>query len=172
MIKPNFESSPDVGACCEYLRHNCQRGLITYEVISRITKRDLAGKDRHILSSARRRLEREGLLFVTETGKGVRLATASQAARLSTEVPIIKTRRVVKNARKRQQSVNVQALSDEERAAFYVGRAVLGAIGQAASRAFTNRIREESKSSDGVLPIKKTLEMFSKAGSRSSKQLQ
>lgn len=170
--KPNFEASPDVEVCADFLRHNKSRGLIDYAQIGRATNRDVAGRDRHILASARRILEREGIIFVTETGKGLRLATASQVAKLSTEAPILKTRRIAKTAKKRQASVNVQALSDEERAAFYVGRAVLGAIGLAASKAFTNRIAKEGEKADGVLPIQKTIEMFSKLRPRRSKELQ
>lgn len=160
--KPRFEASPDVEACCEYLRHNRDRGLIAYDALSRVTKRDISGKDRHILASARRILEREGTIFVVETGKGLRKASASEIAKLSTTAPILKTRRIAKQARKRQSVVNVQEMSDEDRAAFYIGRAVLGAIGQAASRAFTNRVKEASENADAPIPIQKTLEMFNK----------
>lgn len=164
--KPRFETSPDVEACAEYLRHNKDRGLIEYSAIGRIIKRDVTGKDRYILAGARRILEKQGIVFVVETGKGIRLASASQVAKLSTDVPITKTRRTVKAAQKRQRAVNVQELSEEERAAFYIGRAVLGAIGLAASRAFTNRVTEAQKQSDGPIPIKKTLELFRKVRPR------
>jgi hypothetical protein len=158
--KPRFEASPDVETCVACLRKHNNTDIITYSALSSATGRDIGGRDRHILQSARKRLERESIVFVVETGKGVRRATDSQIATLSTEVPIDKTRRIGKTAKKRQRAVNVQNLSQEQRATFYVGRAILGTIEQATRKAFRTRLRPAVNASDGPLPIKQTLEMF------------
>ena|GEM_PF-5917361 len=160
--KPRFESSADVEKCVSYLRKNKNDGLLSYADLSKVTGRDIVGKDRYILTSARRILERDGLMFATQTGKGVILASDAQKAELSTDGAIIKTRRIARVARKRQRSVNIQSLTDEQRMAFWVGSAILGAIDQAASRAFKNRVEEVSNASDARIPLSKTLELFSK----------
>lgn len=158
--KPRFEASTDAETCAEYLRKHQADGLIRYTALSQATGRDIAGSDRHILQSARRILEREGIVFVVETGRGVIRASDQQVATLSTDVPIAKTRRITRIARKRQRVVNVQNLSDEQRAAFYIGRAVLGAIEQAARKAFRNQLKPAINATDGPLPLSKTLELF------------
>jgi hypothetical protein len=169
MRKPNFQASADVEKCCEYLRAHRAQDLILYSSISAEIGRDIDGRDRHILVSARRILERENVVFVVETGRGIRLATDSQVAVLSTDAPIIKTKRIARVARKRQRAVNVQNLSASEREAFYIGRAVLGAIEQATRKAFRNKLEGASNTSDGPLPIDQTLEMFRKLRPRANR---
>lgn len=159
-MKPRFETSPDIDACVAYLRKHEARPLIEYAELSEAIKRDIAGRDRHILQSARRRLEKEGIVFVVATGKGVRRATDAQVAILATDTPIRKTKRITKTAHKRQRTVNVQNLSQEQLAAFYVGRAVLGAIEQATRKAFRTKIINATNTESGPLPLKETLEMF------------
>lgn len=160
--KPRFSASPDVDTCVEFLRQHHPKGLITYAAIATATGRDVVGDDRYILASARRRLEREGIVFVVETGKGIKRATDAQLASLSTDAPISRTRRIAKTAKKRQRAVNVQNLSANERAAFYVGRAVLGAIEQATRKAFRNRLAPAANTSGEPIPIKQTMELFKK----------
>lgn len=163
MTKPRFEASPDVEACADYLRANKDRELITYGAIAEATGReDITGKSRHILASARRILEREGILFVVETGQGLKRASDAQVATLATHEPIIKTRRIAKKAKKRQSAVNVQNLTGEQRMAFWIGSAILGAIDQAASRAFKNRMKDAADKTDGPIPMKQTLDLFKK----------
>lgn len=163
MTKPRFEASPDVEACADFLRENKDRDLISYAALAEATGReDIAGKSRHILASARRILEREGILFVVETGVGLKRASDAQVATLATSEPIIKTRRIAKKAKKRQSAVNVQNLTGEQRMAFWIGSAILGAIDQAASRAFKNRVTAAADKADGAIPMKQTLDLFRK----------
>lgn len=159
--KPRFSASPDVDTCAEFLRQHQGKELITYAAIATATGRDIAGDDRYILQSARRRLEREGIIFVVETGKGIRRAKDAEIATLSTDAPISRTRKIAKTAKKRQRAVNVQNLSNEQRAAFYVGRAVLGAIEQATRKAFSNQVRAANTTGE-PMPIKQTMELFKK----------
>lgn len=160
--KPRFSASPDVDTCVEFLRQHRDKGLITYAAIATATGRDVTGGDRYILQSARRRLEREGTIFVVDTGKGLRRATDDQLATLSTDAPISRTRRIAKVARKRQRAVNVQNLSAEQRATFYVGRAVLGAIEQATRKALRNQLQPIANTNGEPIPIKQTMELFKK----------
>lgn len=160
--KPRFEASTDVETCTDYLRKHHADGIITYAAMSQATGRDIAGRDRHILQSARRRLERESIVFVVETGQGISRASDQQVATLSTDVPIAKTKSITRTARKRQRAVNVQNLTDDQRAAFYVGRAVLGAIEQATRKAFRNALSPAVNTTGGPLPIQRTMELFNK----------
>ena len=74
------------------------------------------GRDRYVLQSAARRLEREGIVFVVTTGVGVSRANNGQIAALATDVPIEKIKRASRRARRRQQIVNIQELSADDRA--------------------------------------------------------
>jgi hypothetical protein len=140
MDKPRFEASADVEKCYDYLK---ARQEATYRELSKFLGRDIAGRDRHIMESARRKLERIGIVFAVQTGVGLKRASHAQVATLATDTPIRKIKRAVKRSKKREKIVDVQQLSGDERAAFYVGRAVLGAVEQGVRRAFRNKIKEE-----------------------------
>src|SRR5262249_33659713 len=144
-----FEMSQDIEACCEFLR---SRHRASYQDISTHLGRDVRGRDRYILLAARRKLERKGIVFVVETGIGIVRATHPQIAQLSTKQPIDKIGRVTRRAKKREQLVDIQQLSDEQRLAFNVGRAVLGAIEQAVRVAFRNEAKREVQKEDGPIP--------------------
>jgi hypothetical protein len=131
MSKPSFEVSADVEKCYDYLK---PRQEATYRELSQFLGRDIKGRDRYVLESARRKLERIGIVFVIETGVGLKRANHAQVAALSTDMPIKKIRRAIKRAGKREKIVDVQ-LSEDDRAAFYIGRAVLGAVSQSVRRA-------------------------------------
>lgn len=159
MLKPRFEVSTDTEKCCDFLR---TRQQATYLEISQHLGRDVRKRDRYVLEAARRKLEREGIVFVVQTCIGVIRASDAQVAQLSTDVPIGKIGRTIKRAKKRERVVNLQNLTAEERAAFYVGRAVLGAMSQADRLAFRNLLRKEADNTDGPVPIERTIELFSK----------
>ena len=110
--------------------------------------RRLDGADRHVLVGARRILENRGTIFVVERGVGLVRANNGQVAVLSTTTPIDKIKRVIKRAKKREQHVNVQALSADERLAFYVGRSVIAAIGKTTLRSFRNQIAQQIKENE------------------------
>jgi hypothetical protein len=144
-MKPSFEANPDVEKCVEYLmRHD----RVSYNELSAHLGRKINGRDRYILIAARRRLERKGILFVVEWGVGLVRATNRQVARLSTDVPIGRIRRIAHKAKKREVHVNVQGLSEDERLAFYVGRVVVNAIGKSTLKSFRSQIKSEIEKHD------------------------
>ena len=140
--KPSFEANPDVDRCIDYLRRHDR---VSYEELSRYLGRVINGRDRYILQSARRRLERQGTFFVVEHGVGLVRATNKQVASLATDDPIGRIKRIAGKAKRREVHVNVQALSEDERLAFYVGRVVIDAIGKNTLKSFRSQIREEIK---------------------------
>ena len=159
MRKPNFETSSDTAKCVDYLRG---RSRVPYHEISQYLGRDVQRRDRHVLENARRKLERESIVFVVETGVGLVRAVDSQIAMLSTSLPIEKIRRTTHRAQKRERVVNTQALTEDERAAFYVGRAILGAIRQATREAFRHQINGAVVTNPEPLSLEQTLSLFSK----------
>ena len=159
MRKPNFEASEDTTRCVDYLRG---RSRATYHEISQHLGRDVQRRDRHVLENARRKLEREGVVFVVETGVGLVRATDAQVATISTSLPIEKIRRTTHRAQKREPLVNIQKLTADERAAFYVGKAVLGAIQQATREAFRNQLIGAVNVSQEPISLDATLNLFSK----------
>ena len=99
---------------------------------------------------------------MVRTGIGVERANHAQVAALATDAPISKIRRAVRRSGKRQKIVNVQDLSEDQRLAFYVGRAVLGAIGQAVRDSFKNKVAKATNVDDPPLSVKDTLALFAK----------
>jgi predicted ATP-grasp superfamily ATP-dependent carboligase len=147
-VKPSFEMSSDVEKCCAYLE---SRDCATYAEISSHLGRRVNGRDRYILESARRHLEKHGIIFVTERGIGLVRANSEQLAKLSTTNPINKIRRATRRAEKRQAHVNVQELTEDERLAFYVGRAVINTIGKNTLKSFRTQIKKEIEKSGGEM---------------------
>ncbi len=160
MTKPMFEISPDVLHLIEYLRSKSRAG---YTELSRLVKRDLQGRDRYVLESARKVLKKDGIVFVVERGIGLVRATHPQMASLSTTNAIVKTKRHMRRAKQIEDIVNVQSLSDDERLEFNVGRAVVGAIRQSVRTAFRNEARRAvMENNSEPIPVKQTLDLFNK----------
>jgi hypothetical protein len=146
MPQPSFELSRDVERLIDFLS-DTQRA--SYVQMSNLTGRKIAGRDRHVLTSARRVLEKTGIFFAVERGVGVVRATNGQVATLSTTHPVDRIRRTTRVAQKRQVHVNIQNLSSEERLAFDIGRSVISAIKQNASRATRSLLAKEIQKNDG-----------------------
>lgn len=159
MATARFETSADIEKCTSYLR---SRSHASYKELSQHLNRDIQGKDRYVLVSARHKLEREGIVFVIRTGIGVERANHSQVAKLATDEPLSKIKRVTRRANRRQKIVNVQGLTADEREAFYVGRAVLGAISQGLRDAFRNKVAKVTRDNadNGPLDVKETIALF------------
>jgi hypothetical protein len=150
-MKPSFELSPDVAKLVAFLT---DRQKATYGEMSDLTGRQINGRDRYVLISARRVLEAKKIYFAVDRGIGLTRATTSQVAILSTSHPITKMRRIERVARRRQAHVNTQELTDEDRLAFDIGRSVLAAIRNDTSKSLRARLaREIAKNDGGVVSI-------------------
>jgi len=148
-MKSIFEASTDTQKCCDFL---ADKDRVSYNEISRHLGRKINGRDRYVLESARRRLEKQqGVVFVVERGVGLVKANNGQKASLSTAHPIGKIKRMTRKAEHRQRLVNVQELSADERLAFAIGRVVLNAVGKTTLRSFRNKIAKEIEARDGEL---------------------
>lgn len=152
--KPTLEVSADVERVEAFLEG---RPRATYAEISRHVGRVVNGADRYVLESARRRLERRGIIFAVQRGVGLVRASNGQVAQLSTTQPIGKIARIRRRAKRREQHVDVQQLTADERLAFAVGRVVLHAIGQNTLRSFRSKIAKEIEQRDGELVGVQTL---------------
>ena len=137
-MKPMFEASPDTDLLVAFLRH---RQDATHEQMGTLLGREINGRDRHILTSARRQLEREGRGFVAVRGWGIRRATNGQLAKLSTDIPQSKAKRSFRRANRRGLHVNIQDLTANERLAFYGGVVINNLLLQNLSRKSKNRVQ-------------------------------
>lgn len=157
-MKPSFEVHPDIEKLAAFL---AERKSATYDEMSKLTGRDISGRDRHVLTGARRQLERQrGIVFATERGTGVVRASNGQVARLSTTEPIKKISRTTKRAEKRQAYVNVQLLTSDERLKFSVERSVLIAIRKSTAKSLRTRLAKEiEKQDDGIVTIDTVLSL-------------
>jgi hypothetical protein len=146
-MKPTLELSADTQRLIDFL---VSRDRATYAEMSSATGRNIEGRDRYVLSSARRVLEKQrGIVFAAERGVGVVRATNTQVATLATIHPINRIRRATSVAQKRQEQVNIQALTADDRLAFDIGRSVISAIRSNTSQSLRTRLREEIERRDG-----------------------
>lgn len=140
-----FELSRDVEKLSDFLE---KRTSASYDEISKLLDRDVL-KARHILSSARRRMERAGIYFLAERGVGLVRASNANVASLATAVPIKKVGRLVRRAEKREMHVNTQDLSADDRLAFAIGRTVVRTMKDTVSRSMRAKIAKEIEKNDG-----------------------
>jgi hypothetical protein len=140
-MKPSFEVSTDTEKLVTFLEN---RDRASYEEMNRVTGRTLNGPHRYILTTALKLLQRDQQkVFVNEWGVGVVRATNRQVASLSTDHVIRRTRNVVKKGRKLQPIVNTQDLTDDERHAFFIGRAVIQVMDNTLGRKMRSKIADE-----------------------------
>jgi hypothetical protein len=158
-MKPSFEVSPDVRKLAEFLRE-CEKA--SYAEMNRRTGRNINGADRYVLYGALRRLQREhDLVFVVERGVGITRATNGQVASLSTDHIIRKTGRVIRRGRKLQPIVDTQALNNDQRDAFFIGRAVTQMLDATVGKKMRSKIADEIKDRGGeAVDIKDVVALF------------
>jgi hypothetical protein len=160
MTKPTFEVHPDVLRLERYLG---DRDRASYNEMSGEVGRMIRGRDRHILYAATRRLLRDrGIVFVTERNWGVVRATNGQVARLGTDAVIRKTGRAVRRSKKLHPLVNTQDLSDYERDAFWIGKAVVQGLDVMVGRKMRSKIAEEIREQREETDIKDLVALFSR----------
>ena len=160
-MKPSFEVSPDVRKLAEFLR---DREKASYAEMNPRTGRNINGTDRYVLYGALRHLQREHeIVFVVERGIGITRATNGQVAALSTDHTIRKTGRVIRRGRKMQPIVDSQALTSDQRDAFFIGRCVLQMLDVTVGRKMRSKIADEIKDRGGeAVDIKDVIGLFQK----------
>jgi hypothetical protein len=153
--KPSFQANPDAAKLANYLR---DRNRASYFEMSAAVSRDIQNRDRYVLTGARRILEREGIIFVVERGVGLIRADDAQIAVLSASHPLGKIKRVTQVAQRRQDFVNIQGLTAEQRTDWDVSRSLLSIIRLHSSRAFRNKVEKVVLEQDGGMVDPSTLE--------------
>ena len=158
-MKPSFEVSPDVRKLAEYLR---EREKASYAEMNRRTGRNINGTDRYVLYGALRHLQREHeIVFVVERGIGITRATNGQVASLSTDHVIRKSGRAIRRGRKMQPIVDSQALTSDQRDAFFIGRAMTQMLDATVGRKMRSKIADEIKDREGeAVDIKDVVALF------------
>jgi hypothetical protein len=157
-MKPSFEVSPDVRKLAEFLR---EREKASYAEMNRRTGRNINGTDRYVLYGALRHLQRDEIVFVVERGVGITRATNGQVASLSTDHVIRKTGRAVRRGRKLQPIVDSQALTSDQRDAFFIGRCVLQMLDATVGRKMRTKIADEIKDRQGeAVDIRDVVALF------------
>lgn len=159
MRKPSFEASSDTLRCMDFLR---SRQRASYLEISQHLGRDVRKRDRYVLESARKQLEREGIIFVIERNVGLSRANSEQIATLATVIPMERIKSVTHKAKKREKAVNVQELSSEARARFYIGGAVLGMIEMMNGKAAKKEVEKVVNAVSEPISLEETISLFSK----------
>lgn len=159
-MKPSFEISTDVRKLIEFL---LQRDMASYTEMSRLVNRELQGRERHVLESAKRAIQREhGIVFVAVRGLGIKRASNVQIASMATDHVHRKTKRTLNRAKKLDTLVNPQAMSNDARDNFYGGRMVNQALGYTLSRKFRSKIDKELADRGEQTDLTDVIALFSK----------
>lgn len=138
--------------------------FIAYTTLSKHIGRDVQGKARHYLSSARKQVLRsKGLVFrpdEVDKIRGLRCLTDSQKANLS--VPVIESirRKARKTMREMASVKHFDSMSQHDQIAHNVGVSLLGAINQAGKRSNRKKLEDAVEAASKKMPFIKTLEIF------------
>lgn len=136
--------------------------IITYDEMSELIGRDVRGGSRHVLEAARRWARRERIIFGAVTGIGIKRLDDAGKVRVGSGM-MDKIRRTSRRAAQTLAAVeDFGALPNEMKVQHNMSLSIYGIIQQATSSKMQNRISERVDGAEnGVLAIKKSLELFS-----------
>ena len=161
--RPTFSMSADTRAAFDLLASAKVGGTVTYDDLAAVTRRDVRGDDRYVVASARRALEREGVIFGVLHGVGLkRLTDAEILADAERAYPRI--RRASRRAALRALSIeNFDALSAEDKSRHNAMVSVFGAVAAMTDYRSIKKIEQRvSAESKQTLSLGDTLEAFRK----------
>ena len=155
---PRFQLSVDVQILAEMLRATAVGEIVSYAVMSAKIKRDVQGKARHILASARRMVLRDAIVFDAVTGVGVKRLSDSECVQTWPKT-LKHVGRSVRRASRIIACAKYEGLSNADRVQHNGGLAVMGTFGHMAKPVHVKSLESRA---GGLEPIalSDTLEMF------------
>ena len=141
-IRLSGRAAADSVACYEILS-GAERGqIITYEELSEACKRDIQ-KHRGGLISARRRLEREGLVFQTLIGVGLRIMEPGEHVHAA-QAAVTGIRRKAKRSLRRASHAQVSEMDMDQRVTHAAMSAVLADTARGTGRTAINTRKQQA----------------------------
>jgi len=164
-VKKNsaFVASIDMLKLCELMEAVPELGPLSYETMSDAIGRDVRNGARHIMESARRRVQEQyGIVFICDRTKGLRRLANEEIAPHASEEGTGKIRRTAHRSIKQIEAADYDKLSNDQRIAHNVARSWLGALHLSAKPNQRKEIERRVAEAHESLPFAKTLEAFKK----------
>lgn len=147
----------DIQILSDFLRK--QAGEVSYEAMSDILGRDVRNGAWAVLAGARRVLLREGIVFGTIRGVGIKCLTDEEIVGTG-HAAIRKTRRATRRAINTLACADYDKLTNEARIKHNTYASLLGALNAVTKEPQVRKIEASVKSAQAKLPLAKTLDVF------------
>lgn len=157
------ELSVDTIALRDRLKTAQAGEVITYESLSELIGRNVQGKARSNLNSARRQLLRDpGLVFDVIINEGLKLLSDSEVVQVVPERGRSRIRSECRRVSKSIDTVEFEKLNGADKVKTLAARSVFGALAMVAKETSATKIEEHvaGMSTKATLPTAKALELF------------
>jgi hypothetical protein len=154
------EMSADSRAVFQRLM-KCQVGdIVTYKELTTLTRRDVQGDDRYVLSTAVNACLREGLVFDCVRTEGVKRLADSEIVSASTDA-LPRIRRIARKATRKLAAVgNFDALPNDAKTQHNVFMSIFGAMAHMSTNSAIGKVESKVREASQSLAIANTLDAF------------
>lgn len=154
------DMSADARAVYDRLQAARVGDVISYAALETLTRREIQGKDRYVLSTAIRACLRDGIAFGTVRKIGMkRLADAEVVTDASSAIPRI--RRLARNASRKMVAISdFDSLPNEAKVRHNAVLSIFGVITQMATERSVARIEKKVAKANQTLAMAATLDAF------------
>jgi hypothetical protein len=154
------EAAEDTQFLCRMLRDVPIGGEVTHQAMSEAIGRDVQGNARYVVSSARRILEREGIVFGALAGVGLRRLDDVGKIGVSDD-GLSRIRRMAKHRRRVLDTVTAyDELAPEAQAKLNMARSVFGAIGLMTGSTSIRKLESAVAEKHAELAAREALKLF------------
>jgi len=154
-----FEPSIDRRLVEDRLRKATVGELVSYSELAGIIDRDMQNGGRGVLTSARRALERDGVIFAVVRDEGVKRLSDPEIVKTG-EDTIARARRASRRGYRRVSMANYDKLSKEDQVTHNAYLSILGALAAVTKTSSVRRVEARVAESRECLPLAATLEAF------------
>ena len=134
--------------------------VISYHELSQVSGKDVRGKGRYMLDTARRILRREGMSFGTVINAGIRRLSDEETVDLG-PVFLRQTRKAAKRRSEKLACIqNFNSLSSEKKVSYLSNQTILHFFAEAGGQKTVRQIENAVRVSQKQLPFSATLAVF------------
>lgn len=133
--------------------------VATYEELSNLIGRDVQGRYRYLLNTARRSLVQRGIVFETVRNEGIKRASDAEIID-HRQGDVRRIGRLTGRALRKLACVRQDKLNNDEKIRLHATASHLGVLRQCSSKRAAKAIEAKTRESQQQLPIGKTLDLF------------
>ena len=156
-MKPDFALSTQTLALIDSLRTASIGGMVSYAAMTETIGDDIVSK-RHVLATALRHLQSDGVIFGTVRGEGIKRLAAEEIPSIG-DAAVVKIGRAARRARRRMSVIGtMNDVPNEVRVRVNASASLLGAIEHFSTRPATAKATEAVTKAGGVIPPARLLD--------------